>query len=139
MTFSVASAEEYLRIVEKLGGTVVVSQGGAALKFEKPASDPKKSQRENWSTWDRRTDVWQHNGAELLAELKGPLGVAQVDRVIVLLPNSVTRQVQSSAAKLKATRAGAGDVSFRLVTESEKPLTADAVNPAELRLNLQSR
>lgn len=139
LTFSVASAEEYLRIVEKLGGTLVVNQGGAALKFDKPASDPKKSQRENWAAWERRTDVWQHTGGELMAELKEPLGVAQADRVIILLPNSVTRQVQSSAAKLKATRAGVGDLNFNLGTDPDKPLTADAINPAELRLNLQSR
>jgi hypothetical protein len=139
LTFSVASADEYLRIVEKLGGILIVKQGTSALKFDNPGSDPKKTQRENWTTWERRTDVWQHAGPELLAELKGPLGVTQADRVILLLPNSVTRQIQSSAAKLKTTRSTTGEINFSLSADLETPLTADAISPANLSLFPQAR
>jgi hypothetical protein len=139
LTFSVSSADEYLRIVEKLGGTLVVGQGAAAFRFEKPASDPTKSQRERWTTWERRSDVWQHIGPEILAELKTPLSVSQADRIVLLLPNSVTRQIQTSAAKMKPNRSNTGEVIFSLSSDPATPLTADAIDADELRLTLQPR
>jgi hypothetical protein len=135
LSFAVATAEDLLAVVEKLGGSLVVREGTGARKLDKPASEPKNGQRVAWKNFERRSDVWRHDAASL-PNLDTLLGVRQADELLVVLPASVTRQIQSliNSRKLEQRAGSSGEVTLGFGTRDE-PIDPNSLDPTNLRLD----
>jgi hypothetical protein len=104
---AVASWDEYLSVVERLGGEVLQAGGGTAGRWASPASAPRAKQAFNPRGLATRPNCWRH-APPLDAKLAELLGARVTDELVVALPGALSRRIEAAAtADLQAPRGSA--------------------------------
>ena len=133
LRFSVRDADDYVRLVERLGGRVGLVVGRSVAWFDHPAGQRDEVRHSRTSRLARASALWTHQGARIDSAIARLLNVKGAERVVVMLPRSLQRALEKQFVEQRRVDGTerSGEVRMSL---GAGPIDAASIDPENVHL-----